>query len=112
MAGRKLTKYERMWRTRRHNAKLKAMALEVKPEVVRTSTKRLKPGTELVVDWTVVEKAFKKNMRPLPDTHAAPRVSAPETFIVVTDSMGRGVMVKIDDVLRAAEAIKQTGYVE
>lgn len=110
MAGRKLTKYERMWRTRRHNAKLKAMALEGKAEVVRTSTKRLKANAKMNQAFAQTGEAIKQSL--YGDRLGSKMATPPETFIVVSDSMGRGVMVRIDDILHAAEAIKQTGYVE
>ena len=122
MAGRKLTKYERMWRTRRMNAKLKksqaALLATAEKKMatfggvgpMRTSSKRLKANAKMNQAFDLAGEAIKQSL--YGDRVGSKMLAPPETFIVVTDSMGRGVMVKIDDVLRAAAAIKQTGYVE
>lgn len=112
MAGRKLTKYERMWRTRRRNSSAKLVKiglspLEGKTDVVRTSTKRLKAGAKMArIQTNLLFDAARG--RDVPPAFQP----APESFVIVTDSLGRGVMVNTRDIMRAAEVIKQTGYVE
>ena len=115
MAGRKLTKYEKMWRTRRHNAKLAAQEASASHERsdmgrVRTSRKRLKPNAALTQAYNMSAKAIGQAL--YGDQAGSKAAAPPESFVVVTDSLGRGVMVNVRDVLRAAEVIKQTGYVE
>lgn len=148
MAGRKLTKYEKMWRTRRHNAKLRKEAASaearetgtaMKPDgrtregralkqasgIVRTSSKRLKPGTKMapqfqvIGDRSVIDEMRAHGHRLFKEEAARGRDAPPsfphyaaDSFVIVKDSAGRGVMVNVRDVLHYADVIKQTGFVE